>query len=56
LTRWVDQRDKNTGLADAPAEGWLETCATLQMISQMLGKVRLARSRFKTIGGTRHFT
>lgn len=32
---------------EAPVEGWLETCATLQMWSQMVGKVRLARAPFQ---------
>ncbi len=29
---------------EAPTEGWLETAATLQMFSQVVGKVRLARA------------
>ena len=29
---------------EAPVEGWLETCATLQMWTQIVGKVRLARA------------
>lgn len=29
---------------EAPAEGWLETCGTLQMWAQIVGKVRLARA------------
>jgi len=32
---------------EAPVEGWLETCATLQLWSQMVGKVRLARAPFQ---------
>jgi hypothetical protein len=32
---------------EAPVEGWLETCSTLQMWSQMVGKVRLARAPFQ---------
>ena len=32
---------------EAPLEGWLETCATLQLWSQMVGKVRLARAPFQ---------
>ncbi len=37
----------DTGWPEAPIEGWLETCATLQMWSQMVGKVRLARAPFQ---------
>jgi hypothetical protein len=29
---------------EAPTEGWLDTCATLQMWSQIVGKIRLARA------------
>jgi hypothetical protein len=29
---------------EAPREGWLETAATLQIWSQVVGKVRLARA------------
>jgi hypothetical protein len=29
---------------EAPKEGWLETCATIQMWTQIVGKVRLARA------------
>ena len=36
---------------EAPHEGWLETAATLQMWSQVVGKVRLARAPRKIIGG-----
>jgi hypothetical protein len=32
---------------EAPAEGWLDTCVTLQMWSQMVGKVRLTRAPFQ---------
>jgi hypothetical protein len=32
------------GWPEAPREGWLETAATLQMWSQVVGKVRLARA------------
>jgi hypothetical protein len=34
----------NAGWPEAPREGWLETAATLQMWSQIVGKVRLARA------------
>ena len=33
-----------TDWPEAPVEGWLETCATLQMWSQIVGKVRLAKA------------
>ena len=36
--------DRGTGWLQAPSEGWLETAATLQMWSQIVGKVRLARA------------
>ena len=35
---------RSTGWPEAPREGWLETAATLQMWSQIVGKVRLARA------------
>jgi hypothetical protein len=31
---------------EAPIEGWLETCATLQMWTQIVGKIRMARAPF----------
>lgn len=32
---------------EAPTDGWLQTCATLQMWSQIVGKVRLARAPYE---------
>jgi hypothetical protein len=36
--------DSSTGWPEAPHNGWLETAATVQMWSQVVGKVRLARA------------
>jgi len=35
---------KHESWPEAPTDGWLETCATVQMWSQIVGKIRLARA------------
>ena len=35
---------RGLGWPEAPADGWLETCATVQRWTQIVGKARLARA------------
>ena len=39
-----------------PYEDWKDTCTTLHLWTQIVGKVRLARRRGPTIRGTSPFT